>query len=256
MRNDEPLVWNGTYSGYYSGHDDAHFDSMHVNAKPIPDHSYMIPVMSGPHCYTAPMFDQFSQGPMSQTLTGPLLESPYQDVITADEVLLASPISMDYPGYGHTSQHTWRHGQLSPPADIFHPELDDFSMEAACDVPFQTLPESAISGTFTYEKVSTRSVHMFCVMGFANESCSPSRYGQPRPIRSASEKSHNTMAPQDIHYSRNDRADKVKARSDPRYDISPDKDGNFHCPMLGDGTCNHKPTKQKCIYAYVYITHD
>lgn len=43
-------------------------------------------------------------------------------------------------------------------------------------------------------------------------------------------------------------------RNDPRYEEKADKDGYFHCPYFAEG-CTHKPTKQKCIYAYVYSNH-
>lgn len=248
-------MWNGTFSSDYPGSDDAHFESMTMDPMSLADSTYMMPVMSSGSCYNAPAYDQFSQGPMSQTLTGPLLEPSYPDAMLGDELMQASPVSMDFPNYGHSSQHTWRHGQLSPPAEIFNADLNEFTVDPVCDMSFQGLPESAVSGAFTYDKIAARSVcNAMSFLCSADALCSASRPGQPRPIRSASERSNlsqATMAPQDIQYTRNDRADKVKARNDPRYDIGPDKDGYYHCPMVSDGSCNHKPTKQKCIYAYV-----
>jgi len=44
---------------------------------------------------------------------------------------------------------------------------------------------------------------------------------------------------------------KNNPRNDPRYDVKADKDGLYHCPYVGTEGCSHKPTKQKCIYAYV-----
>lgn len=41
---------------------------------------------------------------------------------------------------------------------------------------------------------------------------------------------------------------KNNPRNDPRYEEKADKNGFYHCPYAADG-CNHKPTKQKCIYA-------
>ena len=49
--------------------------------------------------------------------------------------------------------------------------------------------------------------------------------------------------------SRDDAGDKVKARSDPLYEMKPDKDGFYHCPKKTESNCAHKPTKQKCIFA-------
>lgn len=158
LRNDDPIVWSETFSGHFSGHDDAHFDPLHMESMAMTDNSYIIPVMTSSHCFNSPTFDQFTQGPMSQTLTGPLLEPSYEDVMMADDMMHVSPVSMEFPGYGQPSQHTWRHGQLSPPAEIFHPELSDFPMDSSCDMSFPTLPESAVSGVFAYDKIHARSV--------------------------------------------------------------------------------------------------
>ena len=76
---------------------------------------------------------------------------------------------------------------------------------------------------------------------------------QPRPIRPSSERTDARSSRRDSVESRHspkEDHDKVKARNDPRYDARPDKDGHYHCPFnKGADKCNHKPTKQKCIYS-------
>lgn len=47
---------------------------------------------------------------------------------------------------------------------------------------------------------------------------------------------------------------KLNPRNDPRYNQKADKDGYYYCPFRVEG-CNHKLTKQKCIYAYVYLEY-
>lgn len=84
--------------------------------------------------------------------------------------------------------------------------------------------------------------------------CSAARRSmfQPRPIRSASERSDSFTGPitssTETRASRDEPLDKVKARSDPLYEAKADKDGWYHCPMFKKLKCTHKPTKQKCIY--------
>jgi hypothetical protein len=48
---------------------------------------------------------------------------------------------------------------------------------------------------------------------------------------------------------KDDSSEKIKPRSDPLYDMKPAKDGFYHCPKKTESNCNHKPTKQRCIFA-------
>lgn len=77
------------------------------------------------------------------------------------------------------------------------------------------------------------------------------RRSQPRPLRPSNERTSSMDSTEDSSSTgtRDESADKVKARSDPLYDMKPDKDGLYHCPKKTEGNCNHKPTKQKCIFA-------
>lgn len=85
----------------------------------------------------------------------------------------------------------------------------------------------------------------------------PVRHGQPRPIRSASERSPVSPSSGSSypHLAKDDHMERVKhnPRNDPRYEEKADKDGYFHCPYASTQEgCSHRPTKQKCIYAYVH----
>ncbi|KAK5326057.1 hypothetical protein LTR70_002322 [Exophiala xenobiotica] len=85
-------------------------------------------------------------------------------------------------------------------------------------------------------------------------SSGPVRHHQPRPIRSASERSPISSAsgsPKDEPVERT----KNNPRNDPRYDVKADKNGLYHCPYVGTEGCTHKPTKQKCIYAKNLDSH-
>lgn len=73
---------------------------------------------------------------------------------------------------------------------------------------------------------------------------------QPRPIRSASERSDlldEAMISMETRLTREDPVDRVKVRNDPLYAAKPQEDGKYHCPMKSTG-CNHEPTGQRCIY--------
>lgn len=80
-----------------------------------------------------------------------------------------------------------------------------------------------------------------------------SRHSAPRPIRPSSERTEAHSSRRDSVESRHSAKedhDKVKARNDPRYDAKPDSDGLYHCPFnKGADKCNHRATKQKCIYS-------
>lgn len=86
----------------------------------------------------------------------------------------------------------------------------------------------------------------------------PIRHSQPRPIRSASERSPISPSSGSPYprLAKDDHMERVKhnPRNDPRYEEKADKDGYFHCPYASTAEgCSHRPTKQKCIYAYVYL---
>ncbi|ETN43226.1 uncharacterized protein HMPREF1541_02385 [Cyphellophora europaea CBS 101466] len=79
---------------------------------------------------------------------------------------------------------------------------------------------------------------------------SKSGRSQPRPIRPSNERTSSQDSTEDASSpGSKDDGDKVKARSDPLYDMKPDKDGLYHCPKKNELNCTHKPTKQKCIFA-------
>jgi hypothetical protein len=72
---------------------------------------------------------------------------------------------------------------------------------------------------------------------------------QPRAIRPSNERAVPQDSEDEDSLARDDSSDKVKARSDPLYDMKPDRDGFYHCPKKDESNCNHQPTKQKCIFA-------
>ncbi|KAK5086373.1 hypothetical protein LTR05_003541 [Lithohypha guttulata] len=128
----------------------------------------------------------------------------------------------------------------TPPADPMFEIPDLFDTGRTDSLAFEPLPEPATE--CEYLGVSKLQF-----------SRAPIKHSNPRPIRSASERSPPSSAtgsPKERHMERS----KHNPRNDPRYDVKPDKDGNYHCPYAADN-CNHKPTKQKCIYAKNLDSH-
>lgn len=74
---------------------------------------------------------------------------------------------------------------------------------------------------------------------------------QPRPLRSASERKDSSSEEAyqgDATRSSDQGHEKKKPRSDGAYNTGPNPDGWYRCPFSSIQDCNHKPTKQKCIY--------
>lgn len=74
---------------------------------------------------------------------------------------------------------------------------------------------------------------------------------QPRPLRSASERKESSS--EDVYQGNVTRSndnghEKKKPRSDGLYSTGPCPDGFYRCPFSNIQDCNHKPTKQKCIF--------
>lgn len=142
-------------------------------------------------------------------------------------------------------------GPPTPPEDLF--DMPDMFCSSKNDnMAFPTLPEpateceylgvSALQFARSYCSSFRANIHVLTL------SRPLPRNSQPRPIRSASERTPPSSAsgsPKDepIERTRNN------PRSDRRYDAKPDADGYYHCPYAASENCNHKPTKQKCIYA-------
>lgn len=74
---------------------------------------------------------------------------------------------------------------------------------------------------------------------------------QPRPLRSASDR--QDCSSEDSYQGNSTRSsehgqENKKPRSDPYYNTGPGPDGWYRCPFFVGQDCNHKPTKQKCIF--------
>ncbi|KAJ9605485.1 hypothetical protein H2200_010142 [Cladophialophora chaetospira] len=86
---------------------------------------------------------------------------------------------------------------------------------------------------------------------------------QPRPIRSASERSVALMEyctsspspPEDRSPPKEDPPNREKARIHPYYNRGPDKNGKYHCPLAHEGNCNHQTTTQRCVYNKYVDSH-
>ncbi|KIX04064.1 uncharacterized protein Z518_07617 [Rhinocladiella mackenziei CBS 650.93] len=160
------------------------------------------------------------------------------------------------------------HRVFTPPPEEYVQEVlphHFLSAQSFEEEPCQSDREIAMYGANTipkppsYRSDCLKSTNPLPLL-IADPSSTPRRsLVQPRPIRSASERSDSsseqstsTVEPRN---SKEDSFDKVKARSDPLYEAKADKDGLYHCPMFKEAKCTHKPTKQKCIYNKYLDSH-
>lgn len=133
---------------------------------------------------------------------------------------------------------------FSPPQDIQDDSCtgeQDFTIYDVNDISKSSSHRSDCSKP--YALVSTNLA--------SSRSIGSRHIAQPRPIRSASERSDSlddTVTSIETRISKDDQVDKVKARSHPLYEAKPQEDGKFHCPMKSKSGCNHEPTGQRCIY--------
>jgi len=135
--------------------------------------------------------------------------------------------------------------QLSPPEDI----QDD---PCADEQDYHMFEVTEISTSSSHRSDCQRTpVHIVHTDLASSSSLASRQLAQPRPIRSASDRSdlldENRKSP-DSRIAKDDQGDKVKARNHPLYDATPKEDGKFHCPMKDKAGCNHEPTGQRCIY--------
>lgn len=135
--------------------------------------------------------------------------------------------------------------QLSPPEDI-----QDDACTGEQDFPMYEVND--ISKSSSHRSDCQRiPVHIVCTDQASSSSISSRQLAQPRPIRSASDRSDlldDNKASPESRIAKDDQVDKVKARNHPLYDATPKEDGKFHCPMKDKAGCNHEPTGQRCIY--------
>lgn len=268
--------WNDTADSFpgdddYLFHTDplSGFDSLSVSSS-----NYMMPVLSGAGALdTDATYDMLASNALSRhapmvsgvaypshqapTLTQDLLPGVYNPM----EANFCNQFMDDGSGLRTTA---WHDRMLTPPPEPFvqaalptqillssQDLYDDHSQLLEDDNICEHLGPSKLlpyrSGHF---EISPRRTTLLTQMDFSG----PSRHNpvHPRPIRSASERSDTQYSGSDTSESKSskdDNVDKVKARSNPLYDARPDKDGWYHCPMVDDYKCSHKPTRQKCVYA-------
>jgi hypothetical protein len=78
---------------------------------------------------------------------------------------------------------------------------------------------------------------------------SKSRRSPPRPLRpSNGRRNSEDSSDADSTPSKTDN-ERINYRTDPLYDMEPDSDGFYHCPKKHETKCDHKPVKQKCLFA-------
>jgi len=172
-----------------------------------------------------------------------------------DTFHLATIQSTTYP-YSPYSDPNWtNHGMLTPP---LFPDTMDFDDSGRDDLlMYEPLSEPAQECEYLgVSKLQfARSSHPTYrhIIEILTSTRTGRRLAQHRPLRSASERNYATPTSEspNLSCSKDESMDKTKnnPRNDPRYDSKADKDGYYHCPFAHEGTCSHKPTKQKCIYA-------
>lgn len=225
-------------SSFYPGPSGAPFGSLSVHPMALSNIPYVATTMSEAPCYDASMSLPTSQAGFY-----------------TQDMLQTSPLDVNhFPNL----TDTFRHGYPTPPDDIFHREIQELFLPEDVDqnIDFEPLPEAESECEFLgpaknqpyrsdNSMATSRSERLTMNRG--------PRPSQPRPIRSASEKNTYNQCfpglpdtpPKDDQFERG----KGNPRNDPRYEAKPDKNGNYHCPYAREGACQHKPTKQKCIYA-------
>ncbi|EXJ82608.1 hypothetical protein A1O3_06421 [Capronia epimyces CBS 606.96] len=221
--------------------------------------TYTVPVMSSMVGYDSdPTFEFLTDDVLSGTSTTDLnmASSSYQGQGQTPDLLNSGYMPMETGIYTSGMMNnffspdlSWQNRVLTPPPEDYVQEILPHSFLSAQDYepePYQGDRNLAAFGTNVTPKSPSYRVAQRSPV-------------QPRPIRSASERSDSSGEHATVHVEapalRDDTVDKVKARSDPLYDTKADKDGWYHCPMFIEAKCAHKPTKQRCIYNKYLDSH-
>ena len=247
--------WQPLTEAYYPGNDSAYIPTSSVAPTELAHPSYWEAM--APYNVASSSTSSSSSG--SSTSTKASISPRMSEVeVFQSELYPTSGTHLDMDHFPPTDP--WTLPMMmppTPPADPMFDNLDLFNTSKDDAMAFMNLPDSAYEEC---EYLGPSKLQFSRRVPLSDRATSiltanrgPVRHQQPRPIRSASERSppsSTTGSPKDEPVERT----KNNPRNDPRYDVKPDKAGLYHCPYVGTEGCTHKPTKQKCIYAYVFPT--
>ncbi|KAI1612863.1 hypothetical protein EDD36DRAFT_465010 [Exophiala viscosa] len=250
--------------GFYSGNDDYSLptsSAMVYSSLSVPDSTYTVPVASSLSGFDTDLTSQFlaNDALIANDHTAmSYFSSLYPGQAQNQDILNPGYMPMEVPMYhsGAMNSHystdmSWlNQGPLTPPPEDYVQEVlphHFMSAEHFQDEHCRMDKDVSIYDSNDMSRSSSYSLPRKNLI-------------QPRPIRSASERSDFTGQPSNYQtenrISRDEpQGDRVKARSDPLYEARPDKSGWYHCPMYKETKCIHKPTKQKCIYNKYLDSH-
>lgn len=267
---DLPSDFDASYSPQVSDADMQHFALTSSHPRQQSFHSYMpedydgyFPGMGGT------LSIPFSGTTVMNLTANPAGISPPESTLDCNEALLlrgfngnpsptysSSELSsglhystaMDYPATINSSYLDWQsQGLPSPPPESFVK-----AQLSGVDDLFMAPEEPTVCEFLGVSQVQAyRFAHPILEHRVGTKPVSKPRRSQPRPLRPSNERTESMDSTEDASSPRSgdDTMDKVKPRSDPLYDMKPAKDGFYHCPKKTESNCNHKPTKQRCIFA-------
>lgn len=248
--------WTSVTDAFYPGSDSAHIPTLSVapgdlTHQPAFDASLDVAMMYEASSSSA----SSSSGSSSRSsISPPLTEAEIVSCVSGYHPATTQPTTFPYSQYPDPA---WiNHGMPTPPLfpdtmDLFDSGKDDRSMFEPLPEPVQECEYLGVSKLqFARSGPPLPAIDSRNVLTLTR---TIPRLAQHRPIRSASERNYaSPISGSPEHpYAKDEPIEKAKnnPRNDPRYDAKPDKDGYYHCPFTREGTCTHKPTKQKCIYA-------
>ncbi|KAK5040235.1 hypothetical protein LTS07_000732 [Exophiala sideris] len=247
-------------SGFYSGNDDYSLptsSAMVYSTLSVSDNSYAVPMTSSLSGFNTDLTSQFLADDallVHENAATNYMSSLYPGQDSYQEIMNSGYMPMEVPMYNSGTMNSHYPTDIAWPLT---PPPEDYVQEV--------LPHHFMSAEHFQDEHCQMDQDVSSYDGndmSRSSSCSLPRRNliQPRPIRSASERSdytgeHNNY-PMEIRMPRDEsQGDRVKARSDPLYEARPSKDGWYHCPMYKETKCIHKPTKQKCIYNKYLDSH-
>lgn len=260
--------------GFYSGNDDYSLPTTSAtvySSLSVSDSTFAVPVTSSLAGYDTDLTAQFLADDVLLTDDNAALNcfsSLYPGQIQTQDLLNPGYMPMEVPMYNpgtmnnsYPADMSWLTHPLTPPPEDYVQEVlphhflsaehfQDEHCRMDKDVPLCEGNDMSKPSPYRSDrsKFLPRSSTNVGLVSLQRRSLV-----QPRPIRSASERSDTIGMPRHLPTeirtpSDEPFGDRVKARSDPLYDAKPDKDGWYHCPMYKETKCVHKPTKQKCIF--------
>ncbi|EHY60356.1 hypothetical protein ABEF92_005880 [Exophiala dermatitidis] len=261
-------------TGSYSDSDDYVVVTSSAMAYPslsISESPYNMPMMSSMSGFDSdPAYEFLTDDVVSGTSAADLklAQTNYQGQGQTQDLMEPSYISMDsvdssslyMPGVMnnfYSSDLSWQNRILTPPPEDYVQEILPQHFLTAQDYQSDLCQHNRTLSAHN-ETIATRK------SSSSSSSSTRRSLPQPRPLRSASERSDSTtgdyctrMSEAELEVSRDEQVDKLKARSNPLYDAKPDRDGWYRCPLVKEAKCahKHKPTKQRCIYNKYLDSH-